>query len=245
MHDTAALQLANLMAYLEGAYAPNTLRAYRADMLEFIAYCLKNNQSALPAQPTRLATFLLQTMSQGIKTATIRRKASSISAIHRLSGLKDPTKHPEVRIAMRKVSRQLGTRFDQAYPVNRLLLERLLTACGQNLRGLRDRALLLLAYDSMRRRSELVSLRIEDIEWHSDEGASVLLRRIQDRPEWNRAVDSSLDPHHSSDRGLVECGEAGRRVYSARRACERRDVAQPLRDPRVTNLKVACEASPH
>jgi hypothetical protein len=28
----------------------------------------------------------MQTVSQGIKTATIRRKASSISAIHRLIG---------------------------------------------------------------------------------------------------------------------------------------------------------------
>jgi integrase len=42
---------------------------------------------------------------------------------------------------------------------------------------LRDRALLLVAYDSMRRRSELIALRIEDIEWLADEGASVLLRK--------------------------------------------------------------------
>lgn len=176
-NDNAESQLFTLIKYLDGAYAPNTLRAYRADMLEFIAYCLKNNQSALPAKPSSVAIFLLQTVSQGIKTATIRRKVSSISAIHRLSDLKDPTKHPEVRIAMRKVSRQLGTRFDQAYPINRPLLNRLLAACGQDLRGLRDRALLLMAYDSMRRRSELVSLRIEDIDWHPGDGASVLLRK--------------------------------------------------------------------
>ncbi len=43
--------------------------------------------------------------------------------------------------------------------------------------GLRYKALLLVAYDSMRRRSELVSLRIEDIEWVSDKGASILLRK--------------------------------------------------------------------
>jgi len=48
---------------------------------------------------------------------------------------------------------------------------------GDDLHGLRDRALLLQAYDSMRRRTELVSLRVEDMEWLSEDGASVLLRK--------------------------------------------------------------------
>jgi len=173
----ARAQLNGLMLNLEGAYAPNTLRAYRADMLEFITYCNETDQHPLPSAPATVAAFLLKTMSQGIKTATIRRKASSISAIHRLSNHQDPTKHSEVRIAMRKVTRQLGTRFDQAYPITRPLLDRLLAVCSDELRGLRDRALLLIAYDSMRRRSELVSLRFEDIEWHFTDGASILLRR--------------------------------------------------------------------
>jgi integrase len=53
----------------------------------------------------------------------------------------------------------------------------MLKACAQDLHGLRDRALLLVAYDSMRRRSELVALRVEDIEWLADGSASILLRR--------------------------------------------------------------------
>ena len=52
-----------------------------------------------------------------------------------------------------------------------------MAACEDNLHGLRDRALLLVAYDSMRRRSELISLRVEDIEWIPDNGASILMRK--------------------------------------------------------------------
>ncbi len=37
--------------------------------------------------------------------------------------------------------------------------------------------MLLVAYDSMRRRSELTSLRVEDIEWLADDGATILLRK--------------------------------------------------------------------
>jgi integrase len=146
-------------------------------MLEFIAYCDKTGHCALPAEPKTVARFLMQTVPQGIKSSTIRRKVSSISAIHRMSSLEDPTKHSEVRISQRKIYRQLGTRFDQAYPITRALLNKMLSSCGNDLHGLRDRALLLVAYDSMRRRSELISLRIEDIEWLPEDKAFVLLRK--------------------------------------------------------------------
>ncbi len=177
INDTAFHMLNRLLVHIDGAYAPNTLRAYKADMLEFIDYCEKNGVCALPAKPETVAKFLMQTVPQGINSSTIRRKVSSISAIHRLSSLEDPTKHSEVRIIQRKIYRQLGTRFDQAYPITRALLTRLLAACEYDLHGLRDRALLLVAYDSMRRRTELISLRAEDIEWNPNTGASILLRK--------------------------------------------------------------------
>ena len=53
----------------------------------------------------------------------------------------------------------------------------MLAVCASDLHGLRNRALLLTAYESMRRRSELVALRIEDIEWGADNSAFILLRR--------------------------------------------------------------------
>jgi site-specific recombinase XerD len=176
-HLTANQILATLLQHLEGAYAPNTLRAYRADMQEFILFCENHGLPALPASSATVANFLMDTLSQSIKTATIRRKVSSISAIHRLSCLPDPTKHPEVVITVRKICRQLGTRFDQAYPITKVILDKLLAVCSSDLRGLRDRALLALAYDCMRRRSELVSLRVEDMEWLSEDGVSILLRK--------------------------------------------------------------------
>lgn len=177
MNNTTVPQLTVLLKHLDGAYAPNTLRAYRADMLEFINYCDQSGSNALPASPAMVASFLQECTAQNIKTATIRRKVSSISAIHRLSYLEDPTKHPEVKITVRKISRQLGTRFEQAFPVTRSILDKLLAVCGQDLRGIRNRALLLLAYDSMCRRSELVSLRVDEMEWLSDDGLSILLRK--------------------------------------------------------------------
>ena len=169
--------LTTLMSRLDGAYAPNTLRAYRADMEEFIRYCTQHGLAALPADPSSVAGFLMDAAMASIKSSTIRRKESSISAIHRLSYMPDPTKHPEVRIAIRKIQRKIGTQFGQAYPIDEALLKRLLEACGNDLRGLRNQMLLGLAYESLRRRSELVALRIEDLEPNPDGSAVILLRR--------------------------------------------------------------------
>lgn len=171
------MALAVLLKHIDGAYAPNTIRAYRAEMMEFIRYCENRALYALPASAQSVSQFLTDQMQLGLKYASLRRKISSISAVHRLSNLPDPTKDALVRIALRKIKRAVGIRQRQAYPINLALVHRMLVTTSDNLRGQRDRALLLLAYDSMRRRCELVSLRIEDIEFLDDQGASVLLRR--------------------------------------------------------------------
>ena len=210
INDSASLKLSRLLIHVDGAYAPNTLRAYKADMVEFIAYCEKTGECALPAEPETVAEFLMQTLHLGIKSSTIRRKVSSISAIHRLSSLDDPTKHSDVRITQRKIYRQLGTRFDQAYPITKTLLTKLISTCSDDLHGLRDRALLLVAYDSMRRRSELISLRVEDIEWLADGGASILLRKSKtDQHGIGKWIHLTSDTAHAlhqwlSDAQIIE-----------------------------------------
>lgn len=102
-NDTASKSLSNLIDHIDCAYAPNTIRAYKSDMEEFIRYCASENCCAPPAEPAVIARFVQRT--QNIKSATISRKVSSISAIHRLSCLNDPTKHPEVMITLRKIFR--------------------------------------------------------------------------------------------------------------------------------------------
>ena len=167
-------QLKALMQHLDGAYAPNTLRAYRADFSEFIEFCENLGSEPLPADPMLIAEFI-QHLAETNKSSTIRRKVATISAIHRYSYLEDPTKHPEVKIAIRKINRKLGTRYSQASPINRAILEKMLNQCGDDLRGTRNRMLLVLAYTTLRRRSELVSLRIEDLTISDDGAGSILL----------------------------------------------------------------------
>ena len=48
--------------------------------------------------------------------------------------------------------------------MTKTLLTKLITVCYEDFHGLRNRALLLVAYDSMRRHTKLISLLAKDIE---------------------------------------------------------------------------------
>lgn len=104
----------------------------------------------------------------------------AISAVHLLNCYADPTKDPEVRIAMKRMHRTLGRSANQAYGIRHDLLNLLLVNVGDSIRGLRDGALLQLAYDTLCRRSELVTLRMDDVvATHHGDGMhySILLRK--------------------------------------------------------------------
>lgn len=104
---------------------------------------------------------------------------ASISSIHKLNSFGDPTQHPDVKIELRRMHRTLGRSCKQAFGITAQILEKMLSVTDNNIRGIRDRALLLLAYDSMCRRSELVSLKVTDISFGDTENASEMKIRLR------------------------------------------------------------------
>jgi len=151
------------MEKIDGAYAPSTIRAYRAHFERFMEFCENLKICALPADPERVANYVAHLTKSNLKSSSIRIAVASISSIHKLNSLKDPTQHPDVKIEMRRMHRTLGRHSKQAYGITEHVLENMICATSNNLRGIRDRALLLLAYESMCRRSEIVCLKISDI----------------------------------------------------------------------------------
>jgi site-specific recombinase XerD len=165
---------------IEGAYAPSTIRAYRADFSDFIYFCHDKNANALPAQPHLVAQYVADLTDSGRSSASIRRALSGLSAIHRLNRFGDPTKDPDVTLEMRRMHRKLGRSSKQAGGINADILEKLLIATEDSSRGIRDRALLLVAYETLCRRSELVSLQVRDVKINVKNGVEtspILLRK--------------------------------------------------------------------
>jgi site-specific recombinase XerD len=163
LNPTANQLLLETLIRIDGAYAPSTIRAYRSSFARFIQFCEGVDLNPLPAEPQSVAQYISKLTSSGLKSSSIRIIVAAISSIHKLNLLPDPTQHPAVKIEMRRMHRTLGRYSQQAFGITSPILEKMLCATANNLRGVRDRALLLLAYDSMCRRSELVSLRVSDI----------------------------------------------------------------------------------
>jgi integrase len=111
------------------------------------------------------------------KAAGIKQSTWAIGAVHRLARQPDPTKAEVVRNALKRMARHLGTRQQQAAPVNAYELRRIVEAAGSRTIDQRDLALVLVMRDLLARRSEAVALDVADISYDPDGSGTVLIRR--------------------------------------------------------------------
>jgi site-specific recombinase XerD len=183
--DSPAVQMMDkIFAKIEGAYAPNTIRAYRADFLEFIQFCEERGTPAIPASHESVALYIDANADKGCSINFIKRKVSAIGSIHKFSRLPNPVKDIDVQLALRRMARKNGRINKQAYGLNKKLFEDLMHATGNDIFGKRDRALLQLGYASLCRRHELVQLLVEDIKPNED--GSVLLHQRGSKTDTER-----------------------------------------------------------
>lgn len=147
---------------LEGALAPNTIRAYRSDFAHYSDWCLKNQYDAFNRDEEQFSQYIKQ-MGDNLTTATIRRRVASLSSIFTLMSKPNPTKSPCAVLTLKRLHRKLGRAQKQATPLTHDILKKLVAVCNDDLRGLRNRVLLQLGYETMRRRSELCGFHFDDL----------------------------------------------------------------------------------
>ncbi|MDA9839204.1 tyrosine-type recombinase/integrase [Porticoccaceae bacterium] len=152
----------DIFAKFDGAFAKNTIRAYRSDFIQYQIWCLENSLAPVPATADTMSMYV-DYLSGNNKSATIRRRINSLGTVLKLSKNYDPTKQPEVILALKRMHRKIGRAQQQATPLTKPLLNQLLSDCDNSVRGLRNQVLLRLGYETMRRRSELCAFKFEDI----------------------------------------------------------------------------------
>jgi len=152
----------DIFAKFDGAFAKNTIRAYRSDFIQYQTWCFENSLVPIPATADIMAMYV-DYLSDNNKSATIRRRINSLGTVLKLSKNYDPTKQPEVILAIKGMHRKIGRAQQQATPLTKPLLNQLLSNCDNSIKGLRNKVLLRLGYETMRRRSELCTFKFEDI----------------------------------------------------------------------------------
>ena len=170
--DIKSLEIETLRN-LKNSKANNTLRAYQSDFKDFSAFCAKNGFSSIPTQPKIIALYLTN-LSKSSKFSTLKRRIASISVIHKLKGHYLDTKHPIIMENLHGIKRTLGSRQKAKKPILINDLKLIIKAIDEN--KIRDKALILIGFAGGFRRSELVSILNEDIEF-VPEGLKILIRR--------------------------------------------------------------------
>ena len=187
--DVKSLELETLKN-LKSSKALNTLRAYKADYKDFVSFCVKNGFKPMPSEPKIISLYLTY-LSKSCKFSTLKRRLASISVIHRMSGHYIDTKHPMITENLMGIKRIKGSYQKAKKPILIEDLKFLIDVIDQrlvhnrNLDGIyqkqenkfiRDKAIILIGFAGGFRRSELVNIEYEDIEFVT-EGVKIFVKR--------------------------------------------------------------------
>ena len=157
-------------SYVEAASSVNTRKAYAADWKHFSAWCRRSNLAPLPPHPPTVGLYITAcasgsasgTAERGTKAnsvSTVERRLSSLSWNYAQRGLSLDRRDRHIATVM------AGIRNSHARPPvqkEAIMAEDIIamteTLDRGSLRGLRDRAMLLIGFAGGLRRSEIVGL---------------------------------------------------------------------------------------
>ncbi|GHA39066.1 integrase [Devosia pacifica] len=171
--------------YVEAASAPNTRRAYDSDWKHFCSWCRRQGLDQLPPDPQIVGLYITACASGA---ATNNRKPAAVSSIERrLSALS--WHYRQLGERLDRGDRHIATVLDGIRnthgrpPVQKEavlpedLIAMLETLDRGSLRGLRDRAMLLMGFAGGLRRSEVVGLDVAADQTEDSSGWLEILER--------------------------------------------------------------------
>ncbi len=138
---------------------------------------MRDQARPCPARrPETVAAFLAAEANRGTKPSTIGRRLAAIRYAHKLAGHEPPTNSEAVKATLRGIRRTAGSAPARKAPATADKVLAMVGKADTDVKGLRDRALLLLGFAGAFRRSELVALDVADLQF-CDGGLRVIIRK--------------------------------------------------------------------
>lgn len=162
----------SLHTYIHAATAENTRKAYRQDVLHFIAW-----GGMLPTTSEPLLQYLEQ-YAQTLNPRTLARRITAIKNWHLYQGFLDPTTHPLIRKTLKGIQKVHGKPKHKAPPLelNHLIsMVHFLRERNKNI-DVRNNALLQVGFFGAFRRSELATIEFKHLHF-VNEGVEILIPR--------------------------------------------------------------------
>ena len=164
---------------LKSSKANNTLRAYKSDFRDFGAFCAKHGFKSMPTEPKVVSLYLTH-LSAYSKISTLRRRLVSIGVVHKIKGHYLDTKHPVIVENLMGIKRKKGSIQKGKKPILINHLKQIINVIDEQkiekIKKLRNRTLILIGFGGGFRRTELISIDYEDIDF-VEEGVKITLRK--------------------------------------------------------------------
>ena len=164
---------------LKSSKANNTLRAYKSDFKDFGVFCAKHGFNSMPTEPKVVSLYLTH-LSANSKISTLRRRLVSIGVVHKLKGHYLDTKHPIIIENLMGIKRKKGSIQTGKKPILINHLKQIINVIDEQkiekIKKLRNRTLILIGFGGGFRRTELISIDCEDLDF-VEEGVKITLRR--------------------------------------------------------------------
>ena len=164
---------------LKSSKANNTLRAYKSDFKDFGVFCAKHGFNSMPTEPKVVSLYLTH-LSANSKISTLRRRLVSIGVVHKLKGHYLDTKHPVIIENLMGIKRKKGSIQIGKKPILINHLKQIINVIDEQkiekIKKLRNRTLILIGFGGGFRRTELISIDCEDLDF-VEEGVKITLRR--------------------------------------------------------------------
>ena len=176
--DIVSIELETLNN-IKSSKSLNTIRAYKSDFNDFSNFCKKNNFKSLPADP-KIVSFYITHLSSISKVSTLKRRLASISVVHKIKGFYIDIKHPLIIENFMGIQRKLGVFQKSKKPIliNELkeIIKTIETTEKNEIKKIRNKALILVGFAGGFRRSELVNIKLDDLEF-TKEGLKIFIQR--------------------------------------------------------------------
>jgi integrase len=223
--------------YSRDSRATSTTRAYAFDWARFDEWCIEQGYNSFGASVEKVAAYLANMAAEGCGVSSIERAYTGISYTLRKS---DPetwlerSRPLEIKKILQNIRKDHGRPVTKKRALTDLEVRKMVESmCGDTLLSVRNRAILLVGFTGAFRRSELVGLNVEDVQFVPEGAVLAVTRSKTDQDGEGQDVGISIQEEESV------CPVAALHAWMERASIASGPIFRPVFGEHVSNRRLS------